>query len=265
MPTLEEWEQALSRPRLVRVNHRWAFFRKCGNATRRKMQSANKAKKRYHLPQRQHFSRSGFQSDSGCAGHSSPPAPSFGSSDKPQIENLADICSTWQYFRYLWAFDIPSTGEASPALRLSDAARNHAILIPSKGPKQRGTHRLINFAVALSRYRLCPSQMGICRFRFPGPVAKDSAQTGSERRSETTIDNYLTLFKAHITPRWGATFHTNLKAVEVEVWHDLWPIWRLQVGPSSRAECTRCSSTRSDMSSVIGTRSNRCAKVRNQR
>jgi hypothetical protein len=25
-------------------------------------------------------------------------------------------------------------------------------------------------------------------------------------RSETTIDNYLTLFKAHIIPRWGATF-----------------------------------------------------------
>jgi integrase len=37
-------------------------------------------------------------------------------------------------------------------------------------------------------------------------------------RSETTIDNYLTLFKAHIIPRWGATFLTDVKAVEVEVW-----------------------------------------------
>jgi integrase len=37
-------------------------------------------------------------------------------------------------------------------------------------------------------------------------------------RSETTIENYLTLFKAHIIPRWGAMFLTEVKAVEVESW-----------------------------------------------
>lgn len=37
-------------------------------------------------------------------------------------------------------------------------------------------------------------------------------------RSETTIDNYLTLFRAHIIPRWGETFLTDVKAVEVENW-----------------------------------------------
>lgn len=42
----------------------------------------------------------------------------------PAIENLADICSTWAYFRYLWAFDIPSPGTVNPVLRLSEAARN---------------------------------------------------------------------------------------------------------------------------------------------
>jgi len=42
----------------------------------------------------------------------------------PVVENLADICSTWAYFRYLWAFDIPAQGTIDPVLRLSEAARN---------------------------------------------------------------------------------------------------------------------------------------------
>src|ERR1700760_2468902 len=51
-------------------------------------------------------------------------------------------------------------------------------------------------------------------------------------RSETTIDNYLTLFKAHIIPRWGATFLTDVKAVEVEVWlRSL-----VKLAPASRAK-----------------------------
>jgi len=41
----------------------------------------------------------------------------------PAVENLADICSTWAYLRYLWAFDIPAAGVVDPDLRLSDAAR----------------------------------------------------------------------------------------------------------------------------------------------
>lgn len=42
----------------------------------------------------------------------------------PPVENLADICSTWAYFRYLWAFEIPYQGAPSPRLRLSEAARS---------------------------------------------------------------------------------------------------------------------------------------------
>ena len=49
MPTLDEWEQALSDRDWFGLNHRRAFFRKCGNATRRKMQSVNKADKRYRI------------------------------------------------------------------------------------------------------------------------------------------------------------------------------------------------------------------------
>ena len=37
-------------------------------------------------------------------------------------------------------------------------------------------------------------------------------------RSETTIENYLTLFRAHILPRWGKTPLDEVEAVEVERW-----------------------------------------------
>jgi len=37
-------------------------------------------------------------------------------------------------------------------------------------------------------------------------------------RSETTIENYLTLFQAHIIPRWGGIPLDQIKAVEVEKW-----------------------------------------------
>ena len=39
----------------------------------------------------------------------------------PIIPNLTDICSTWAYFRYLWAFEIPD-GSPNDRLRLSGAA-----------------------------------------------------------------------------------------------------------------------------------------------
>jgi integrase len=37
-------------------------------------------------------------------------------------------------------------------------------------------------------------------------------------RSETTIDNYLTLFRAHIIPQWGSTPLEDVEAVAVERW-----------------------------------------------
>ncbi len=37
-------------------------------------------------------------------------------------------------------------------------------------------------------------------------------------RSPTTVDLYLINFRAHIIPKWGATFLTDLKAVDVERW-----------------------------------------------
>jgi len=42
----------------------------------------------------------------------------------PAVENLADICSWWAYFRYLWAFDVPAPGTIGSSLRLSQEARN---------------------------------------------------------------------------------------------------------------------------------------------
>jgi hypothetical protein len=40
----------------------------------------------------------------------------------PSIENLADICSTWARLRYLWAFEVPQSGDQNPVLRLSNEA-----------------------------------------------------------------------------------------------------------------------------------------------
>jgi len=47
----------------------------------------------------------------------------LGVATTPPIENLADICSTWAYLRYLWAFEIPPLGAPNPLLRLSEDAR----------------------------------------------------------------------------------------------------------------------------------------------
>jgi len=40
----------------------------------------------------------------------------------PPVPNLADICSTWAYFRYLWAFELPD-GRPDDRLRLSQSAK----------------------------------------------------------------------------------------------------------------------------------------------
>jgi integrase len=37
-------------------------------------------------------------------------------------------------------------------------------------------------------------------------------------RSESTVENYLTLFKAHIIPKWGSTPLDGVEAVKVEAW-----------------------------------------------
>ena len=43
----------------------------------------------------------------------------------PAIDNLADICSTWAYYRYLWAFEQPNPAVSRNLLRLS----SHALAI----------------------------------------------------------------------------------------------------------------------------------------
>jgi integrase len=68
-------------------------------------------------------------------------------------------------------------------------------------------------------------------------------------RSETTIENYLTLFQAHILPRWGSAPLDQVKAVEVEKWlrglryvtpprkkHSTVPVEQPPLSPSSKAK-----------------------------
>lgn len=50
-------------------------------------------------------------------------------------------------------------------------------------------------------------------------------------RSPTTIALYLINFKTHIIPQWGATFLTDVKAVQVESW-----LRRLKLAPSTKSK-----------------------------
>ena len=49
-------------------------------------------------------------------------------------------------------------------------------------------------------------------------------------RSQSTIDNYLDLFRCHIIPKWGAVALDDIKAVAVEEWlrslTQVTPAWR---------------------------------------
>ncbi len=124
MPTLDEWEQALSRPRLVRVESSQGLLQEVRQ--RHSKKDAKRQQSGQAIPPRKDNITVVPAFDPTL---DVPVIPAYllhrlGVVTTPQIENLADICSTWAYFRYLWAFDIPSAGEASPTLRLSDAARN---------------------------------------------------------------------------------------------------------------------------------------------
>lgn len=122
MPTLDEWEQALSLPRSIRVESSPQLIQEVQERTAKK--EAARQKRGQAIPPRK-----------GPLSEVAVFAPEqqvqiipaymllrLGLVTTPVVENLADISSTWAYFRYLWAFDIPTGG--SNALRLSDAARN---------------------------------------------------------------------------------------------------------------------------------------------
>ncbi|MGA9068859.1 MAG: hypothetical protein WB424_01305 [Terracidiphilus sp.] len=122
MPTLAEWEQALTVPRRVIVESSQNLVQQVQqrharkDAQRKQGQPAPPRKNNLTVVQT-------FAPELAV-----PVVPAYllhrlGVVTTPSVENLADISSTWAYLRYLWAFRIPEAGERNPLLRLSEEAR----------------------------------------------------------------------------------------------------------------------------------------------
>jgi hypothetical protein len=123
MPTLDEWEGALVTPRRVYVESSPELLHE--------LQQRN-AKKDYErqqrgqtiLPRKDNLSQvAAFAPNRDLQIVPAYLLHRLGVVTTPAIENLADICSTWAYLRYLWAFEIPPASAVNPDLRLSKAAR----------------------------------------------------------------------------------------------------------------------------------------------
>lgn len=122
MPTLEEWEQALSVPRRVHVESSTRLIQQVQQRAAKK--DAERQRRGQAIPHRK-GSLSEVAAFAPVRVVQIVPAYlllRLGVVTTPVVENLADICSTWAYIRYLWAFD--TTGSPGSDLRLSDAARN---------------------------------------------------------------------------------------------------------------------------------------------
>src|SRR5437764_371850 len=124
MPTLQEWQQALTVPRQVRIESSPRLIAEVQQQQVRK--DADRQGRGLSLPSR----KTALSAVPVFAPQRDIPLiPAYllhrlGVVTTPAVENLADICSTWAYLRYLWAFEIPYPGTLNPALRLSDAAKN---------------------------------------------------------------------------------------------------------------------------------------------
>src|SRR5438034_22244 len=119
MPTLQEWEQALTIPRRVRVESSPRLIQQVEQRLLRR-DSERQRRGKQIAPRKNFLSGVSFfapQRDLDIV-------PLYllhrlGVVTTPAVENLADICSWWAYFRYLWAFEIPSLGVTGSPLRLS--------------------------------------------------------------------------------------------------------------------------------------------------
>jgi hypothetical protein len=124
MPTLEEWEQALVTPRRVSVESSTELVAEVEkrhidkDAKRNAAAQAIPPRKATLAPVEEFAPELVIEITPAHLLHR------LGVATTPPVENLADICSTWAYLRYLWAFEVPSVGTTNPPLRLSASARD---------------------------------------------------------------------------------------------------------------------------------------------
>ena len=123
MPTLQEWQQALTIPRYVRVESSPDLIHRINQRLHRR--DADRIRRGKPLEPRKAVVSA---VPTFAPQRDIPIVPQYllqrlSVVTTPAIENLVDICSWWAYFRYLWAFDIPVPRGVS-SLRLSQAARD---------------------------------------------------------------------------------------------------------------------------------------------
>jgi hypothetical protein len=122
MPSLDEWEQALTAPRRVTVESSIELVQRVQRL--HDLKDAERQQRGQTIPNRkQNLSEVAVFSPS----REIDIVPAYlllrlGVVTTPAIENLADICSTWAHFRYLWAFEIPNLAGQTARLRLSEEA-----------------------------------------------------------------------------------------------------------------------------------------------
>lgn len=122
MPTLDEWRQALMVPRRVTVESSEKLVRQ---VERQHLSNDQRRARRRQvvLPRKHNLT---------AVSIFAPKAeieiiPAYlllrlGVVTTPAVENLVDISSTWAYFRYLWAFEMPRNANLINRLRLSEEA-----------------------------------------------------------------------------------------------------------------------------------------------
>jgi len=123
MPTLQEWQQALTVPRQVVVESSPQLIDEVRQ--RQVTKNADRRARRQVVPSYK-TALTGVTQFAPRREVSVVPVyllHRLGVITTPAIENLADICSGWAYLRYLWAFQIPPATVTRRALRLSDAAK----------------------------------------------------------------------------------------------------------------------------------------------
>jgi hypothetical protein len=124
MPTLEEWEQALAAPRQIYIESSPQLLMEVQERHTRKDET-RRSRGQAIPPRKSALSLvPAFQ-----PGRQLRLVPAYllhrlGVVTTPPIENLTDLCSTWAYLRYLWAFEIPPIGTSDALLRLSREARD---------------------------------------------------------------------------------------------------------------------------------------------
>ena len=121
MPTLQQWMDALTTPRSVKIE---SSHRLLASVQAKQVQQNALLQAKGHPPALQKGSLTVVaQFDPSLTVQLAPIhlLHQLGVITTPVVPNLADISSTWSYFRYLWAFELPD-GTSNDPLRLSGAA-----------------------------------------------------------------------------------------------------------------------------------------------